>query len=74
MNDKGNDCLTSVDGTDFQITDQGDHWDGWYSFKFKKPGLQYEVALCILTGGWIVWIQGPYPLGIGLTSTFFDML
>ena len=58
--DKGNDCLMSVDGTDFRIAEHGKKF---YSFKFKKSALRYEVALCILTGD-IVWINGPYEPGV----------
>ena len=57
--DKGNDCLVTVDGTDFRIAEHG---RPFYSHKFKKSGLRYEVALCILTGD-IVWINGPYECG-----------
>ena len=60
INDKGNDCLISVDGTDLQIPEHG---QTFYSHKFKKSGLHYEVALCILTGS-IVWINGPYECGV----------
>ena len=58
--DKGNDCLMSVDGTDFRVKVKGKEW---YSYKFKKGAVRYEVALCILTGD-IVWINGPYEPGI----------
>ena len=58
--DIGNGCLVSVDGTDFCIPQHG--WN-FYSHKFKKSGLCYEVALCIMTGD-IVWINGPYEPGI----------
>ena len=58
--DKGNDCLTTVDGTDFRIGEQGKLF---YSFKYKKSGLRYEVALCIATGD-IVWVNGPYECGM----------
>ena len=58
--DIGNGCLVSVDGTDFHIPQHG--WK-FYSHKFKKSGLRYEVALCIMTGD-IVWINGPYEPGI----------
>ena len=34
-----------------------------YSYKFKRSGLRYEVALCIKTGD-IVWINGPYEPGL----------
>ena len=49
----------TVDCTDFRIAEQGKRF---YSFKFKKSGLQYEICLCILTGD-IVWINGPYECG-----------
>ena len=58
-NDRGNDCLVSVDGTDFRIAEHGKKF---YSHKFKKSGLRYEVCICILTGD-IVWINGPYEAG-----------
>jgi DDE superfamily endonuclease len=58
----GNVCLISVDGTDFKIYEWKPFWSGWYSHKFKGPGLRYEVGLCIRTG-WIVWIHGPFPCG-----------
>ena len=35
----------------------------FYSFKFKKSGLRYEICLCIKTGE-IVWINGPYECGM----------
>jgi hypothetical protein len=35
---------------------------GWYSHKFKGPGLRYEVGVCIQTGD-LVWINGPFPCG-----------
>ena len=57
--DRGNDCLVSVDGTDFRIAENGRRF---YSHKFKKSGLRYEVAICILTGD-IVWVNGPYECG-----------
>lgn len=50
----------SVDNTDFRIVGHGKQF---YSFKFKKSALRYEVALCILTGD-IVWINGPYEPGV----------
>ena len=57
----GNDCLVSVDGTDFRI--QRGYGIDFFSYKFKGAGLRYEVALCILTGH-IVWINGPYECGM----------
>ena len=58
--DKFNDCLMTVDGTDFRIYEQG---PAFYSHKFKGSGLRYEVVLCILTGK-IVWINGPFECGL----------
>jgi hypothetical protein len=58
-NDGGNDCLMTVDGTDFRIPEHG---KVFYSHKFKKSGLRYEVGLCIATGD-IVWLNGPYECG-----------
>lgn len=57
--DAGNDCIVSVDGTDFRIAEHGKRF---YSHKFKKSGLRYEVAICIKSGD-IVWINGPYECG-----------
>ena len=59
MGDEGNDCLLSVDGTDFLSPQYGKKW---YSHKFKHSGLRYKVALCIKTG-WICWISGPWNPG-----------
>ncbi|KAL7523555.1 hypothetical protein ACHAWF_002737 [Thalassiosira exigua] len=56
----GNNCLLSVDGTDFLLAMS--YWSGFYSHKFKKCGLRYEVGLCILTGH-ICWWHGPFPCG-----------
>jgi hypothetical protein len=58
--DIGNDCLVSVDGTDFRIQHAGRRF---YSYKFRASALRYKVALCILTGE-LVWINGPFEPGI----------
>jgi hypothetical protein len=51
-----------VDGTDFRIeTPYGEH-KKFYSHKFKKSGLRYEVAISIQAGD-IVWVNGPFPCG-----------
>ncbi len=34
------------------------HWKGWFSYKFRRAGVRWEVAICIRTG-WAVWIHGP---------------
>jgi hypothetical protein len=59
-NDINNDCLLSVDGTDFQRSQTN---KDWYSHKFKRSGLFYEVAILIL-GGDICWICGPWRPGV----------
>lgn len=56
----GDFCLVSVDGTDFRIYERHPFWSGWFSHKFKGPGVRYEVAVCIKTGD-VVWINGPFP-------------
>lgn len=58
--DRHNDCLLSVDGTDFMRskTDKT-----WHSYKFKRSGIRYEVAVSIL-GGDICWISGPWRPGL----------
>ena len=55
----GEDCLVSVDCTDCRIREQG---PTFYSYKFKKSALRYEVAICIKTGD-IVWVNGGYAPG-----------
>eukprot|EP00977_Amphora_coffeiformis_P014276 scaffold3950_cov138-Amphora_coffeaeformis.AAC.1 len=56
-----NDCLVSVDGTDFLVPFHGRKF---HSHKFKfGSGLRYEVAVSIL-GGDLVWINGPYEAGL----------
>ena len=60
VGDIGNDCLVTVDGTDFCIQEYGRKF---YSHKYKSSGLQYEVALCIVTGS-TVWVNGPYECGL----------
>ncbi len=46
--DRGNDCLLSVDCTDFQRSKTS---KDWFSYKFRRSGLRYEVALSIWGGG-----------------------
>ena len=60
--DNGSRCLVSVDGTDFRINEPSPFSSKWFSPKFNKAALRYEVGICIQTGD-IVWINGPYPPG-----------
>jgi hypothetical protein len=61
----GNDCLMSVNGTDFRIPQKGQAKKGnpFGSHKYAgKSALWYELGIDI-RGGNLVWIQGPYPAG-----------
>eukprot|EP00171_Calliarthron_tuberculosum_P023094 IDg23094t1 len=42
-------CRVSVDGTDCQIAEPRPFNRGWYSHKFKGPGVRYEVGIVIDT-------------------------
>ena len=61
----GNDCLLSVDGTDFRIQQKGVTKKGnaFGSHKYAgKSALRYELGIDILKGN-LVWVEGPYPAG-----------
>ena len=58
--DIGNDCLVSVDGTDFRVPHAGQKF---CSCKCNASGLRHEVAVCILTGE-LVWVNGPFDPGM----------
>jgi hypothetical protein len=61
----GNNCIMSIDGTDFRILQTGTAIRGnaFASHKYLgKSALRYEIGVSIL-GGDLVWIQGPYPAG-----------
>jgi len=69
-----NDCLMTVDGTDFRIPQQGEAEEGnpFGSHKYAgKSALRYELGVSIL-GGDLVWIQGPYPAGKYTDITIFN--
>ena len=61
--------MLSVDGTDFQVAKS--YEKPFYSYKFKKSDLRYEVALCIKTG-YICWTAGPYLPGIWNDNMIFN--
>ena len=50
----------TVDGVDVRIPERG---RDWYSHKFKKSAVRYEIAVSIL-GGDIVWLSGPHQPGL----------
>jgi hypothetical protein len=60
--DNGSMCKVSVDGTDFRIETPAGQGRKYYSHKFKKSGLRYEVGISIQAGD-IVWVNGPFPCG-----------
>ena len=62
LQDNGSVCKVSVDGTDFQIPTTEPYDKSWFSHKFRKPGVRYEVGIGIQTG-YIVWIHGPFKAG-----------
>lgn len=72
MDSNGSTCLMTVDGTDFRIQEPMPFWSGWYSHKFKGPGLRYEIGVCIQTG-WLVWVHGPYACGRNNDIKIFRM-
>lgn len=64
-NDRGKTCKVTVDGTDCPIQHQlpvHEERKNYYSYKFHKSGVRYELAVCIQTGD-IVWVNGPFPAG-----------
>lgn len=68
-NDRGDDCLVSIDCIDCQFQQiLIDHPTvpgkktinkSLYSFKFRGPALRYEIAVSLLSND-IVWINGPF--------------
>jgi len=54
--------LVTVDGVDFQIYEPSPFDSKWYSHKFGRSGLRYEIAVCIKTGK-IVAFNGPFECG-----------
>lgn len=60
--DREKTCKVCVDGTDFQLTSK-DFPKQFFTHKFRKCGLRYEVATNIQTGD-IVWTSGPHLPGV----------
>jgi len=60
--DVGNDCLMSIDGTNFRILQKGAATRGnaFGSHKYAgKSALRYKLGIDILAGN-LVWVSGPY--------------
>ena len=53
-------CLVMVQTSKFINTSH--FWRDWFLFKFKGPGVHYEVAVSIRDGD-IVWCHGLFPCG-----------
>jgi len=68
MLDVGNDCLLSDDGVDLLLAKK--YHKEYYSHKFKKSALRYEIGLCIKTG-WICWWNGPFEPGLYNDESIF---
>jgi hypothetical protein len=67
-----NDCLLSVDGTNFRIA-MGYSKPFW-SYKFNRGGLPYEVGLCIKTGDICWWSELNAPRKWNDLTIFRDSL
>jgi hypothetical protein len=55
----GNRAAVTVNCTDFRVLETHLFEKGLWLFKFNRPGLWYEIGVCIATG-LIVWLNGPY--------------
>ena len=62
MNDNGSRCKLTIDGMDVFIKEQRLFCPKWWSHKSNRPGLRYEIGICIQTG-WICWFNGPFLCG-----------
>ena len=47
MNDIGNHCLITLDGTDVLIYEPIPFNSKWFSYKINGSGLRYEIGVCI---------------------------
>jgi hypothetical protein len=73
IKDVGNNCLMSIGGTDFQITqkDPATRGNAFASHKYAgKSAHRYELGINILAGN-LVWVSGPYPAGKWNDIKFF---
>ena len=69
-----NDCLMTIDGTDYHIQQKGVAKKGnlFSSHKYGgKSALRYELGIDILAGN-LVWVSGPYPAGRWTDVKIFD--
>ena len=69
-----NDCLMTINGTDFRVAQMGAAITGnaFRSHKYSgKSALRYEIGVSILRGD-LVWINGPYPAGAWTDIKIFN--
>lgn len=67
----GKHVYASVDGTDCPINEPHPFSPGWYSHKFRGPGVRYEVALSVSSGK-IIWVNGPFRCGTHPDNKIFQ--
>jgi hypothetical protein len=66
VNEVKNDCLTTINGTNFRIQQKGVARKGslFGSHNYLgKSALHYKLRVDILAGN-SVWVKGPYPAGV----------
>ena len=69
-NDGGPVFIISVDGVHCPINEPRKKPNAkWYSHKFHKPGLAYEIAISVYSSK-VVWVRGPFPAGTSDLSIF----
>ena len=47
--------LLSVDGVDFKIREPQPFSESWYSLKFNRPFVRYEISICKIFVGSVLW-------------------
>ncbi len=70
----GNDCLMTINGTNFRIQQKGAARKGnlFGSHKYAgKSALRYKLGVDILVGN-LVWVKGPYPTDAWSNIIFFN--
>ena len=69
-NEGGRVSILSVDGVHCPINEPRKKPNAkWFSHKFNKPGLAYEIAVSVYSSD-VVWVQGPFPAGTSDLSIF----
>ena len=58
---------------DSSLKEKWDWLRTWYSHKFNKYGIKYEIGIHVITGK-IVWVHGPFRGGVHDLNIFRDKL